>query len=190
MKGTQPRDSGAPWQASARGPESAQRPELAKHKTLYPDTCWKRRPGWLAAQTRITQGKLAQAAQREIRVYNRAKRMREESRPAGPRGPQDTDCQRILSSGVVPLAHAWICNPSPGKPGGRVNCCATPSRCGDTPPNRRGGRTRNGTLGFLLLLWDCVPSRWSHWPAGRWVIGSGVWGSRVAPGPRYPDDPG
>ena len=64
VKGTQPRDSGAVWQASARGPESAQRPELAKHKTLYPDTCWKRRPGWLAAQTRITQGKLAQAAQR------------------------------------------------------------------------------------------------------------------------------
>ena len=138
MKGTQPRDSGAVWQASARGPESAQRPELAKHKTLYPDTCWKRRPGWLAAQTRITQGKLAQAAQRGIRVSNRAKGRREVSRPAGPRGPQDSDCQRLLISGVVPPAHARNCTPSPGKPGGEANRCASPSRRGDARLNRRG----------------------------------------------------
>ena len=74
VKGTQPRDSGAVWQASARGPESAiATRQTPQHKTPNPRFIGRRRHGWLAAQTRITQGKLAQAAQREIRVSNRAK---------------------------------------------------------------------------------------------------------------------
>ena len=69
VKGTHPRGSDAVWQTSARGPESAiATRQTPQHKTPNPRfIIGRRRHGWLAAQTRITQGKLAQAAQRENR---------------------------------------------------------------------------------------------------------------------------
>ena len=139
VKGTQPRVPGAVWQTPARGPESAIATRQApQHKTLKPKVHW-------AAKARVAGGSDTDHSREAraggpatIRVSNRAKGRREVSRPAGPRGPQDTDCQRLLISGVVPPAHARNCTPSPGKPGGEVSCCASPSRRGDTRLNRRG----------------------------------------------------
>ena len=61
-------------------------PKYTNHKTPQPFTCW-------AAKVRVAGGsdsdhprEAHEAAQREIRVYNRVKGMREESRPAGPAG--------------------------------------------------------------------------------------------------------
>ena len=50
VKGTQPRDSGAVWQTSARGPESAiATRQTPQHKTLKPKVHW-------AAKARVAGG--------------------------------------------------------------------------------------------------------------------------------------
>jgi hypothetical protein len=115
----------------------------------------------------LSQGDLA----RDPIVSYRAKRRREESRPAGPRGSQARVCQRLPISGGVPLAHAQPCKLNPRKPGGTGRCCACPkpTRCHRTEPERplnpfgEGGLPRRGR----------VPARRARRSAGRRGIGPG-----------------
>ncbi len=162
--------------------ETPRDPTSSPATTKRPDCKLGRRHGHVGqcrTQTRILQWKpVAGDPARDLIVFNRAKRTgrREESRPAGPRGSQARLCQRLPSSGVVPLAQAQPCKLSPRKPGGTGRCraCPKPTRCRRTEPERpltpfgEGGLPRRGR----------VPARRARRSAGRRGIGLGGWGKR------------
>jgi hypothetical protein len=94
-------------------------------------------------------------------------------RVAGP------ECQRLLISGVVPLAHAQPCKLSPRKPGGTGHRRALPKAMPRTrtaperpfnPPPPGKGLPRRGR----------APARRARRPAGRRGISLGGWGKRGA----------
>ena len=114
VKGTQPRDSGAVWQASARGPKSAIATRLSHAQNAYSKIIGGEGTGGWRLRLGSPKGSPSGRSDGGHAVFNRAKGSREESRPAGPRGPQETACQRDPSSGVVPPAHAQLCKLSPG----------------------------------------------------------------------------